>query len=99
MKKFAQLDPEEKQQMCQQMQAVCQHNQQHFFSDQFQNQVLDEFKKNLDRGLNVIQTQCSARWLQIVLKSAGSVERFVSRDPTATREDLAKFWQWFKLRT
>jgi hypothetical protein len=98
MKKFANLSPEEKQQMCQQMQAVCDHNQDHFFSDAFLNQVLEEFTTNLDRALAISKQQCSARWLRIVLKSAGSVERFVSRDPVATREDLAKFWQWFRAR-
>ena len=101
MKKFANLSPEEKQQMCQQMQAVCDHNRAHFFSDAFLNQVLEEFTTNLDRALAISKQQCSARWLKIVLRSAGSVERFISREnsnPVITREDLAKFWQWFWIR-
>jgi hypothetical protein len=99
MKKFANLSPEEKQQMCQQMQAVCDHNRAHFFSDDFLNQVLGEFTTNLDRALTISKQQCSARWLKVVLRSAGSVERFVNRDPDgATREDLVKFWRWFQAR-
>ena len=98
MKKFVALDETRKQQIRQEMQAVCDHNRAHFFSDKFLQQVLAEFKTNFDQALKQSQTQCSARWLKIVLKSAGSVDRFVTRDPVATREDLVKFWKWFKTR-
>jgi hypothetical protein len=98
MKKFSNLGESEKQQICREMQTICKYNQAHFFSDKFLKQVLDEFTTNLDRALLASKKQCSARWLKILLKSARSVERFVGRDPTATREDLVKFWCWHKAR-
>ena len=55
MQSLAILSLEEKQQLYDNLAAICRHNKQRFFSEEFAHQVTDEFKTNFDHGVSFIQ--------------------------------------------
>lgn len=54
MKRIASLSPTEKQKLYSQLEVIAAHNRKHFFSDKFMDQVITEYKTNLELGLNRI---------------------------------------------
>jgi hypothetical protein len=56
MTRIDQMCPESKQQLLTDVQAVVDYNQQLFFSKEFYNLVLNEFKQNLDRGVAEVKS-------------------------------------------
>jgi hypothetical protein len=56
MQRIDQLCPEAKQQLITGVQTVAEHNQQLFFSNKFNNLVIDEFKRNLDQAVAKVKS-------------------------------------------
>ena len=54
MSRVANLSVDEKHQLYSKLNKIAKFNQQHFFSDEFTTQVLDEYKSNLKQGLKTI---------------------------------------------
>jgi hypothetical protein len=56
MQRIDQLDPADKQQLIAGVQAIVDHNQRWFFSEEFYNLVLNEFKQNLDCAVAAVKS-------------------------------------------
>jgi hypothetical protein len=56
MKRIDQLCPEAKQQLIAGVQSIVDHNQTLFFSNEFYNLVINEFKQNLDQAVNLVKS-------------------------------------------
>jgi len=54
MSRISKLTADQKQLLYNKLNKIAKFNQQHFFSDAFSNQVLDEYKFNLEQGITVI---------------------------------------------
>jgi hypothetical protein len=54
MSRISKLSSNQKQDLYIKLDEIAKFNQQHFFSDEFNNQVLDEYKSNLNQGLKTI---------------------------------------------
>mgnify|MGYP003347480745 CR=1 FL=1 len=65
MKKLSSLPENVKLKMREEMQVVCKHNYDLFFSDKFYNQIIDEYKTNFDVAMNKIKNDTSkGYWLR-----------------------------------
>lgn len=68
MKSIADLDQEQKQRLFQNLHAVARRNQQRFFSKDFFNTVIDEFRENLDHAVDRVcrstRSEYYLQWLQ-----------------------------------
>jgi hypothetical protein len=64
MQSLAQLLPEEKQQLYANLAAICRHNKQRFFSEEFAHLVIDEFKTNFNHGASFIQQADSHKYYE-----------------------------------
>jgi hypothetical protein len=62
MQSLASLSPEEKQQLYANLAAICRHNKQRFFSEEFAHQVVDELRTNFNRGASFIQQADSHKY-------------------------------------
>jgi hypothetical protein len=56
MQRISSLTAQQKQELIAAMQPIVEHNQQWFFSDRFFNQLIDEFKQNLDCGVATVKS-------------------------------------------
>jgi hypothetical protein len=56
MKRISAMSTGQKKELAQGMQSIADHNQQLFFSPQFQNQIISEFKTNLDTAMTKIRS-------------------------------------------
>jgi len=54
LQRIAKLDLQKKQLLYHKLQEIANHNKNHFFSDAFTNQVITEYKTNLDQALNIL---------------------------------------------
>ncbi len=79
MKSIASLTLEEKELLSGQLQHIVEHNKNWFFSQEFFNVVINEYKSNLSMGLDFLKLHrgaCLDRWK--ILKSKGIAQQFIT---------------------
>lgn len=87
MRWIAGLSSQRQQQLRAQCQAAVDHNRRWFFSAEFENTIVQEFKSNLDHAVSQLEQHCSAAHLkQFVAQGLGS-------------QDLTQIWHWLQQRT
>lgn len=65
MKKIEDLNSTDKQLLQQQLQKIADYNQQHFFSKEFWNQVVNELEQNLDTAFKQLRPTRGKKWREI----------------------------------
>lgn len=70
--------------------AICHHNKQHFFSDDFMNYVLAELKENIGKARKEIRFDGNHwRWLRIVINQDPILKHLLFEDQIKSRLDIA----------
>jgi hypothetical protein len=95
MKDIAQMPTDKKNQMIQDLREISKYNQERFFSDNFQNFVVQEFKNNIKLGLEKMSQFKTGKHLTTRLKCAADngtplVPQFCSR------QEIAEVWKWVR---
>jgi hypothetical protein len=72
--------------MYQQLQAIADFNQQRFFSAEFHQQVVDEFKQNFSSGFNEVLKSCTPKYMEQYLDAIRSCQDY---DLVAPEEHVA----------
>jgi hypothetical protein len=62
--------------MYQQLQAIADFNQQRFFSSEFHQQVVDEFKQNFSSGFNEVLKSCTPKYMEQYLDALRSTKDY-----------------------
>jgi hypothetical protein len=97
MKRIDQLCHETKQQLLSDIQAVANYNQRLFFSKEFYNQVIDEFKQNLDQAvLEVKSGPVGNIWTQIKNIEQNSYPELVLKFAYQNADNYAWAEQWIQ---
>jgi len=89
MKKFSALPQEQKNQALVEMQSVCKHNRERFFSSAFFDDIVTEFKTNLQHGLQMLE-QYKGQDFRNIVRSLGSTERIGA---AFSRQELVEIWK------
>lgn len=87
MRWIAGLSSQQQQQLRDQCQATVDHNRRWFFSAEFENTIVKEFKSNLDHAVSQLEQHCLAAHLK----------QFVARG--LSPQDLTQVWHWLQQRT
>jgi hypothetical protein len=90
MQKFSLQPPEEKQNALTEMQTICVYNKNRFFSNEFMQQVLDEFCNNLKQGVLKLQNYKGKNFTRL-MRSYGSTKKCKTQ---FSRQDLVEIWTW-----
>jgi hypothetical protein len=85
----------DKDQLCQQVQAVCEHNRARFFSQEFFDQVLDEYRESMHSALDQIQQHRTGAFFRRMLRYLHRRGHAIWPD-FMPRQLAAKLWQHLK---
>jgi hypothetical protein len=88
MQQFSDIPLEQKKQMLNEMQEVCNYNRDRFFSDEFMQLILNELTTNLDAGVDKMQLYIGDRFKKII-RALGSVAKC---EPFISRQALVETW-------
>jgi hypothetical protein len=93
MKDIAHMPTDAKTLMVQNLKEIAKYNQERFFSNDFQNQVIQEFKTNLDIGMKTVYQNCTGRYLREKL-TAMSKNNNQLWPRVFSRQECAEIWKW-----
>jgi hypothetical protein len=97
MKRIDQLGSEAKQQLLSDIQAVVDHNQRLFFSKEFYNLIIDEFKQNLDQAVIEVKSGPVGNiWTQLKNIEQDSCPELVLKYDHQTADDHVWAEQWIQ---
>ena len=88
--------------MYQQLQAIADFNQQRFFSSDFHQQVVDEFKQNFSNGFDKVLKSCTPKYIEQYLDALRSTKDYnliVSKEHVENLDALKKYVYDFIDRT
>ena len=88
--------------MYQQLQAIADFNQQRFFSSDFHQQVVDEFKQNFSNGFDKVLKSCTPKYMEQYLDALRSTKDYnliVSKEHVENLDALKKYVYDFIDRT
>jgi uncharacterized protein YejL (UPF0352 family) len=88
MQQFSNMSSEQKQQMLNEMQEVCNYNRSRFFSDEFMQLILNELTTNLNAGVEKMQLYVG-EYFKKTIRALGSVEKC---EPLISRQALVETW-------
>jgi hypothetical protein len=96
MKDIAHMPADAKALMIQNLREIAKYNQERFFSNDFQNQVIQEFKTNLDAGMKIMYQHCTGKHLRKKLKFIAD-QGGQPWPILFSRQECVKIWQWVHL--
>lgn len=73
------------------VQDICAHNQSWFFSNEFHNRVIDEYRTNLDRAVDIMAQHANGTFWKAHMRDRANLG-----DLRETREDVVKIWRWLQ---
>ena len=88
--------------MYQQLQAIADFNQQRFFSSDFHQQIVDEFKQNFSNGFDKVLKSCTPKYIEQYLDALRSTKDYnliVSKEHVENLDALKKYVYDFIDRT
>jgi hypothetical protein len=89
MKRIAAMSTADKLVLYQQMQAICSHNKDRFFSDEFLTCVIEEFKQNFEQAAEQMKKYQTGAYFKLFLQT---FKNTTSRLPVP-RQEIVKMWQ------
>ena len=95
MQRISALTTDQKTQLMQNIRPIVEHNQKLFFSHQFQNLIVAEFKKNLDIGVKKIKSGSVGKHWKLIRETAiDHCPELVYKCADQTQEDLDWAYAW-----
>lgn len=95
MKDITSMSENDKINLFQQMSCVAKQNQEIFFSDNFQNYIIQEFKTNLDNAMIIMNQNRTGKYFREKIKFIAGEGRRLWPSPIS-RQECAAVWQWIK---
>jgi len=95
MRDISNMAPDDKKVLFQKMSEIAKQNQKRFFSKDFQSQVVQEFKSNLDQGMEKMYQHRTGRRFREKIKFAFSIGRRLW-PWIISRQECATIWKWLK---
>jgi hypothetical protein len=89
MKRIAAMSTADKLVLYQQMQAISRHNKDKFFSDEFLNCVIDEFKQNFEHATEQMKKYQTGAYFKLFLQTL----KTSTNQLPASRQEIVKMWQ------
>ena len=89
MKHIANMSTADKLLLYQQMQEICSHNKDRFFSDEFLTCIVNEFKQNFEHATDQMKKFQTGTHFKKLLRAFKNS----NRDPPASRQEIVKMWQ------
>jgi hypothetical protein len=93
MKDIAHMSADAKALMVQNLREIAKYNQERFFSDDFQTQIIQEFKTNLDAGMKIMYQNRTGKHLRNKIKFITSIGQ-KPWPKLFSRQELAEVWKW-----
>lgn len=93
MKDIAAMSPDNKSKLIQEMIKIAKYNRDRFFSDDFQNYVVQELKHNLDTGIKKMYQNCTGKYFKQRGKFRVSQGRRLWPH-LLSRQQCAEIWKW-----
>jgi hypothetical protein len=95
MKNISIMSPDDKSTLIDNMNKIAKYNQDRFFSDDFQQHIIQEFKRNLDVGMEKMYQNRSGKYFKKKIKFI--TENKKSPWPALfSRQECAEIWKWLK---
>ena len=89
MKCIAAMSTADKLVLYQQMQTICNYNKDRFFSDEFLNCVVDEFKQNFEHATKQMKKHQTGAYFKMFLRALKNT----TNQLPASRQEIVKMWQ------
>jgi hypothetical protein len=93
MKDIAKMSSDDKDMLFQEMSKISKYNQDRFFSDDFQNYVIQEFKHNIDAGMKKMYQNRTGKYFREKIKFIADAGRR-PWPALMSRQECAEIWKW-----
>lgn len=70
---------------------ICEHNQRWFFSAEFHDQIINEYRANLSQAVGIMKQHANGTFWKAYMR-----DRVTLNDLKETREDVVKIWKWLQ---